>query len=211
MIPAYNEEQTVPSVIHAARTLTDEVVVVSDGSTDGTARAALSAGARVVDLPENAGKGPALYAGLHATDAQYVILLDADLVGLTRAHLDTLLEPVVRGDLDMAVGVFEGGGFATDFGNRMTPHLSGQRACRRDWLLQVPGLASERWPEPAITHALKQSGVRWDYVELSNLRQVMKEEKRGFWRGVKYRTKMYLDILGYRRRRKRGKAVPDQP
>lgn len=203
VIPAYNEETTIAEVVRVARSLTPDVVVASNGSSDQTVAVARAAGARVLDIAENVGKGPALLAGLKATEAEFVILLDADLVGLTRAHLSQLLVPVKRGELDMAIGVFEGGGFMTDFGNRMTPHLSGQRACRREWLLAVPHLGEERWPEPAITDALKRQGVRWGYVELQDVSQVMKEEKRGFWRGVKHRTKMYLDIMGYKRRRKR--------
>ena len=203
VIPAYNEAQTVAEVVRVALLLTPDVTVASDGSSDDTAEVARVAGANVVELSPNAGKGPALYAALKATSAEYVLMLDADLLGLTLEHLNILLDPVLSGRLDMSIGIFEGGGLMTDLGNKLTPHLSGQRACRRTWLLQVPGLGEERWPEPAITDALKRGGARWDYVELPGLAQVMKEEKRGFWRGVGYRSKMYVDLLGYGRRRKK--------
>lgn len=209
VIPALNEEGTIPEIVRVALKLTPEVVVVSDGSTDRTAEVARLSGARVVELDHNVGKGPALYAGLLATEAEYVLLLDADLVGLRPEHLSRLLEPVQRGELDMAIGVFEDGGFMTDFGNKMTPFLSGQRACRRDWLLKVPRLSVERWPEPPITSALKRGGARWGYVELPQVTQVMKEEKRGFWRGVKHRSKMYLDLLGYRRRARKARRAAE--
>ena len=203
VIPAYNEEETVASVARVALEFTSDVIVVSDGSTDRTAEVARSTTARVIELASNSGKGAAIHAGLSATDAEFVVLLDADLVGLTLDHLRTLAEPVVRGELDMAIGIFSEGGFMTDFGNRMTPNLSGQRAARRQWLLSVPRLAQERWPEPAITYALKNDHIRWGYVELPKLSQVMKEEKRGFWQGVRYRTRMYLDLLTFRSRRRR--------
>ncbi|MEF2277906.1 glycosyltransferase [Deinococcus sp. YIM 134068] len=203
VIPAYNEAETVAGVVRVARELTPEVVVASDGSSDDTARAAREAGARVVELAENAGKGPALKAALEATDAEVVVMLDADLMGLTRGHLEVLLRPVLDGELDMSIGVFEGGGFVTDWGNKLTPHLSGQRACRRAWLLGVPRLGDERWPEPPITDHLKATGARWGYVELPQLRQVLKEKKRGFWKGVGFRTRMYAELLTYRARKKR--------
>ena len=95
VIPAYNEQETVGNVVRAALTLTPEVVVASDGSADATAQVARTAGARVVELLENAGKGPALAAALQATDAEYVVMLDGDLQGLTREHLDVLLRPVL--------------------------------------------------------------------------------------------------------------------
>lgn len=205
VIPAYNEEGTVAEVIRVARDLTPEVIVASDGSRDRTPQVAREAGARVVELRENAGKGPALQAALEATDAEYVIMLDADLMGLTRAHLERLLAPVLAGEVDMAIGVFEGGGsFASDWGNKLTPNLSGQRACRRAWLLGVPRLGQERWPEPPITDHLRATGARWAYVELGQVSQVLKEKKRGFWKGVGHRTRMYVDLLTYRQRRKRG-------
>lgn len=200
IIPAFNEADTVAGVIATALTLTPQVVVASDGSQDGTVEVARQAGAHVIDLQPNGGKGPALWAALNATDTEFVIMLDADLTGLTPQHLQLLLEPVVSGQLDMSIGVFEGGGFVTDWGNKLTPHLSGQRACRRDWLLSVPHLGQERWPEPAITAHLKHTGARWDYVELPQVAQVLKEKKRGFWKGAQARTKMYVDLLTYRLR-----------
>lgn len=201
IIPAFNEEGTVAEVVRAAQLLTPTVVVTSDGSSDHTAQVAREAGANVVEFTENQGKGPALKAALEATDAQYVVMLDADLVGLTRQHLDILLGPVLRGELEMTIGVFEGGKFTSDFGNKMTPHLSGQRACQRQLLLDVPGLGDERWPEPAITRYLKEQHVRWGYVDLPAVSQVLKEKKRGFWKGVGHRTKMYADIISYPVRR----------
>ncbi|AZI41347.1 glycosyltransferase family 2 protein [Deinococcus psychrotolerans] len=203
VIPAFNEAETVTDVIQAALSLTGDVVVASDGSTDNTAEVARAAGAQVVELPHNAGKGPALKAALQATTADYVVMLDADLVGLKREHLDILLSPVLSGKLGMSIGIFDGGGLITDLGNKLTPHLSGQRACARAWLLSVPHLGAERWPEPAITAALKEQHIKWDYVELPNLKQVMKEKKRGFWKGARYRTKMYIDLFGFKRRKKK--------
>lgn len=200
VIPAYNEGATIASVVKAGLELTPEVVVASDGSADDTVAQARAAGANVLDLQPNAGKGPALKAALRATRAEYVVMLDGDLTGLTLAHLLLLLEPVKRGELDMSIGVFEGGGFMTDFGNKMTPHLSGQRACRREWLLAVPHLGDERWPEPAITAQLKNTGAKWDYVELPQVAQVLKEKKRGWWEGSKARTKMYADLLTFKLR-----------
>ncbi|GGM07479.1 glycosyltransferase family 2 protein [Deinococcus aerophilus] len=203
VIPAYNEAETVADVVRVGLSLTPEVVVASDGSSDDTAAVARAAGARVVELPENGGKGAALRAALDATGATLIVMLDADLTGLTTQHLHALLRPVQEGRLDMSIGVFEGGGFVTDWGNKLTPHLSGQRVCRREWLLAVPHLGEERWPEPAITAHLKNTGARWDYVELPEVGQVVKEKKRGFWKGAGARTRMYADLLTFRVRRKK--------
>lgn len=201
VIPALNEQETVGEVVGISLEITADVVVVSDGSEDNTAQVAQEAGAKVVNFTENKGKGPALHAALEATDADIVVMLDADLVGLSKKHLNILLEPVLSGRLEMSIGIFEKGGFASDFGNQLTPHLSGQRACSRAWLLSVPDLNQERWPEPAITAHLKKTKIRWEYVELPQVTQILKETKRGFWHGVSARAKMYADLLTYKIRR----------
>lgn len=197
LIPAYNEENTIADVIKVALEAGFPVVVADDGSSDHTAQAAEKAGARVVRLPENRGKGGALAYGLQYIQTPYTLMLDADLVGLKSKHLFDLIEPIRRGELDMTIGVFKSGGLMTDFGNRATPFLSGQRACKTDWLKGVPNL-STRWPEPPISDHLKNTGAKWAYVELPGASQVMKEKKRGFWRGFGLRMKMYRDILRYR-------------
>jgi glycosyltransferase involved in cell wall biosynthesis len=199
LIPAYNEEAHIAAVVAVALEAGLPVLVVDDGSTDQTALAAEKAGARVLRLPENRGKSQALAYGLAHVQTPYLLLLDADLVGLKPKHLLALLEPVRSGKLDMAIGVFKAGGLMTDFGNRATPFLSGQRACTTAWLKSVPNLTERRWPEPAITDHLARTQARWAYVELPGAGQIMKEQKRGVWRGLGMRLRMYAELLKYRR------------
>jgi glycosyltransferase involved in cell wall biosynthesis len=82
VIPAYNNEDTIETVVATTRAYLEPVVVIDDGSTDGTSRAAERAGARVVRVSRNTGKGNALRLGFHdALSRGYdaVITLDADL------------------------------------------------------------------------------------------------------------------------------------
>src|SRR5260221_7365161 len=81
LIPAYQAEETVGEVARGARRFVDRVLVVDDGSTDRTGERAAGAGAEVLRLPENSGKGSAVRAGLErilASDATHVVFLDAD-------------------------------------------------------------------------------------------------------------------------------------
>ncbi len=198
IVPAYNEEATVARVVRVALAAQlGSVLVVDDGSTDETAAAAQEAGAGVVRLGVNRGKGGAMQAGALAADADVLVLLDADLVGLTPKHVHDLAGPVLAGRVDMTRGIFTGGRWSTSVAQRVTPQLSGQRALRRGALLEVPGLGSSRYGvEVAITrHAIRR---QWRFVDvpLPGVSQVMKEEKRGFLRGLAVRARMYGNILG---------------
>ncbi len=198
LIPALNEESTIGKVVSAARHAGFPVVVVDDGSSDDTATVAAAAGASVVRLERNLGKGGAYAAGLKLVTTPYLILLDADLVGLKPEHLQTLLEPVVAGEADMTVGVFQGGRLLSDVGNRLTPQLSGQRALRTELLRALPGLESARYDvELKLTRWARQENWRVKYVPLKGLGQRLKEEKRGLIAGMAHRLKMYLQILRY--------------
>ena len=81
VIPAFNAERSVGSIVHACREFIDDVFVVDDGSIDRTAAEALAAGARVISHAMNRGKGAALKTGFGlAMQRGYdaVITLDAD-------------------------------------------------------------------------------------------------------------------------------------
>ena len=197
LIPAYDEETTVSTVIAVAlQTRLGPVLVVDDGSEDGTGAAALNAGATVLTLPENSGKGGAVFAGASALKTDVVVLIDADLVGLIPQHLHDLARPVLDGRLEMTRGVFVGGRWRTTAAQNLTPVLNGQRTLVREKLLSVPGLAQSGYGvEVAITEEAKRARWRTGDIPLHNLSQVMKEEKRGFRQGFRVRLGMYRDIL----------------
>jgi glycosyltransferase involved in cell wall biosynthesis len=81
LIPAYNEAPHIAAVARGAAQYVAEVVVIDDGSTDGTGEQAASAGATCLRLPRNQGKAVALRAGLEyaqARDFTHVLTLDGD-------------------------------------------------------------------------------------------------------------------------------------
>jgi glycosyltransferase involved in cell wall biosynthesis len=82
LIPAYNESATIARVVEGARAHVAQVLVVDDGSTDATGAAAAAAGADVLRLERNSGKGTAMRAGLSRVlrgDATHVLFMDGDL------------------------------------------------------------------------------------------------------------------------------------
>lgn len=197
LIPAFNEEKTIARVLQVAlESNLGPVLVVDDGSSDATARTAREAGATVLELPENLGKGGAVFEGIRALQTEIVLLIDADLTGLTPKHLKDLAQPVLDGKADMSRGVFTGGRWTTTAAQQLTPQLNGQRAIKREKLLPIKGLRDSRYGiEIAITEQAKRDGWRTIDVEMLNVSQVMKEEKHGFWPGLKVRLWMYADII----------------
>lgn len=212
IVPAFNEAERIAAVLDAlaGATVIDEIVVVDDGSSDGTpARAAAhpAAGAgrlRVVALARNQGKGAAMTAGAEATDADVILFLDADLIGLTPAHIDALARPVTGGAAAMALGVFRGGRGATDLSQKLVPNITGQRAIRRGLFLEIPCLTRSGFGvELAITHHVESAGLPIARVVLSGVTHPMKEEKLGLLRGARARLRMYRQMLPYLLRRRK--------
>jgi glycosyltransferase involved in cell wall biosynthesis len=198
IVPAYDEQETISSVVSVLvdHPLVDEVIVVSDGSSDGTAHLARQAGARVVELPENMGKGAAMQTGLSITSSDVVLFLDADLIGLNHEHVDRMLRPVLDGEVQMTVGVFEGGRGATDFAQQIAPFLSGQRALRRTVLDEIDDMSDSGYGvEVALTRYMRRHHANVAEVILPDLTHRMKEEKRGLVKGFAARMKMYWDIV----------------
>ena len=198
VIPAYNEATRLPRVLQVLTQCDSlhEIIVVNDGSLDNTAEVAQQfARVRVLNLPVNRGKGGAMFAGATATDADVIVFFDADLIGLRTEHVAQLLEPVLKGEVAMAIGVFRGGRLSTDLAQILVPYVSGQRALLRNLFLEVPGIESTRsGVEIALTlHFLRQR-YPVAQVVLTGITHTMKEEKLGWVRGALARAKMYAEI-----------------
>lgn len=197
IVPAYNEECRIGAVLGAicAASLIDEIIVVSDGSKDRTAEvAALFPGVRIIVHHRNLGKGAAVATGVRSTDAEVILLIDADLRGLRPRHVDCLVRPILEG-VDMSVGIFKKGKLWSDTAQLLTPHISGQRALHRELIEQVPGLSEVRSGiEVAITQIAKKRKMRIRRVILDGVTHTAKERKLGFVKGTAARAKMYAEI-----------------
>jgi glycosyltransferase involved in cell wall biosynthesis len=206
IIPAYNEAERIADTLRAVKTIlqVDEIIVVDDGSSDGTAEAALLDGVRVIRLPENCGKGGALTAGVAEAKGDVLMFLDADL-GETAQHAGALLEPVLKGELDMTIAVLPpaqrkgGAGFvlraaregikrATGF--EATAPLSGQRALTRAVMNRIGTIESGFGVEVALTIDALKVGARVGEVPVP----FRHRETGRDWRSVLHRVKQWWHV-----------------
>ena len=218
VIPVFNERETIAQVIGRVHAVLgerpSEIVVVDDGSSDGTRDILRSVeGIRLIEHEGNQGKGAALRTGFRAVAGDVVIVQDADLEYDPRDY-EKLLEPIVDGRADVVFGSrFLGGPHRVLFfwhylGNKMLTMLSnvftnlnlsdmetGYKVFRREVLAKIQ-IRSDRFNfEPEITAKVAKGRYRIYEVPISYSGRTYEEGKKigfvdGFsalWSILKYR------------------------
>ncbi|MBP9771587.1 MAG: glycosyltransferase [Candidatus Pacebacteria bacterium] len=198
IIPAFNEEATVAGVVRVAKAHPNvgEVIVVDDGSDDATADRAREAGARVIVLPSNRGKAGAMDAGVVSAAHDIILFLDADCEGFSEQSISTIIDPVLRDEYVMYVGINSRRSFWLNRILHFFPILSGDRALRRELWHAVPQEYKERFQiEIALNYFSKQFSKGAGFSVIHGVRHIIKEQKHGFFRGFVRRLFMIKDIL----------------
>jgi glucosyl-3-phosphoglycerate synthase len=206
LVAAHEESARIAATVTALHGVVDEVVVVDDGSSDGTGSAALVAGATVLRASRRRGKGRAVEESLERLPpADIWLLADADL-GLTASGLGSLVDVVREGSADVAIAAFPklgGGGFgivkrtatrliraACGFDAREP--LSGQRALTAAALAVVRPLAPGFGLEVAMTIDAVRAGLTVVEIPIEGL----SHRPTGLGaRGFAHRARQGADIL----------------
>lgn len=204
IIPAYNEAPRIGAVLAAVldHPLIGEVVVVDDGSSDGTAEVAEAEGRghaklRVLRQPRNGGKTRAVARGIAEARGAHVLLLDSDLIGLDAGHLTALAGPVLDGSADAAMSLRRNApllwrAIGIDYisGERVMPRSV--LAAQMDALQALPRFGLEVFMNSLwIEAGLRVAVVRWPEVE-----SPWKHDKRGGWiAGLRADLAMMGDIF----------------
>ena len=183
VLPAFNEADAIGDVVRdlAASARWHEILVVDDGSTDGTAAAASAAGARVIRQPYNKGNGAAVKAGIRAATGDYLLIVDGDG---QHKPADAVRLTALLGEYDLVVGARTSethasltrrlgnaalNGLAGYLTGQSIPDLtSGFRAARLDYLREILFLLPNGFSTPTTTTlAFIKAGhsVRFEPVE----------------------------------------------
>ena len=198
IVPAYNEQETLADVITVlkATRMVDEILVVSDGSTDETVHVSRSLRTKTIHLRRNYGKAMAMAIGVSHTEAPVVLFVDGDILNLSEYLLGQLIEPVVSGSAEMAIGIRHRGWLLNWIHAHTGPHLSGIRCLRREIFEAVPEEYLQGYTvETALNWAGRQLGMRITTTVLCNLRHMIKERKRGLAAGTRDRFDMFAAVF----------------
>jgi glycosyltransferase involved in cell wall biosynthesis len=202
IVPARDEAPTIADNVAACLGVRQvrEVIVVDDGSTDGTADAARAAGAKVIVREGSTGsKAHAMADGVAASDADAVLFVDADCVGLTSAHLEAVLRPFLEGRALMSLGTFDYG-IWNAFVLRWHP-LTGERVVPR-WIFEsIPASKLDGYTiEVRINEVVAERRLPVVAQVMRGVSHRTKRDKHGRIEGLRRTLGMYRDLLKLFRR-----------
>lgn len=200
IIAAYNEAPRIGSVLRAVvgHPLVDEIIVVDDGSTDGTADVAHGfKEVQTIILKKNGGKSKAFMNGFMKAKNDLIMMIDADLDDLQPENITQLIQPVIEERADMTISMRKNSLpiyklFGIDF-------VSGERVFPKslipstETLRRVKGFELEVF----INKLAERKNFRITSVPWKNVSNLLKYKKFGFWDGWKRDLKLIGEIIHY--------------
>lgn len=199
IIAAYNEAERIGNVLETvcAHPLLDEIIVVDDGSSDNTKEIVKNfARVKLVVHEKNKGKSQAVVSGFLQSSGEYILLMDADLVGLTAKNISDMIEPVISGQADISISlrnnslwIYKKVGLDFFSGERFFHRRLIQDNIRQ--IEELPGYGLETYMDKLII----KNKCRIKIVFWHNTSHMLKVEKTGFLTAIKDEIFMVLKIL----------------
>ena len=199
IIPTYNEETRIRRVLDVVTShpLITEIVVVDDGSADATRKIVTEyPHVKLIVHERNQGKSMAIYTGIKASTGTFLLLIDADLIGMTQEDITKLIQPILEQRADVCISLRRN---APRLWHRIgIDYISGERIFPRNTIE----------PHLEAIHALPGFGLevffnRWiirtksriKIVEWNTVDSPYKYKKYGWYRGIIKDIGMIYDIM----------------
>lgn len=196
IIPAFNEAARIGSVLDVITSHPDiyETIVIDDASTDGTSEVTAKYPVKLITKSKNGGKSKAIYDGINASTGDFLLFIDADLIGLSTKDISAMIEPIANNRADISISLRKNSpwhwlGF---------DYISGERLMPKDLFeSHVPDLLKLRpfGLEVFKNTLIVQKKYRIAIVEWSDVISPIKIAKDGLWKGVRGDIKMMRDIF----------------
>jgi len=201
IIPAFNEEDTIEAILDVVSPLVGtylrEIIVVDDGSRDATlARVSAFKNVTVISHELNKGKSKTVADGIKMARGDYILLLDADILHLTRENVIALVKPLEEGVADMAISYRKNAWPLFPF--KAIDYLSGERILPRaaiepslEAIAKLPSYGLEVF----LNRIIIRKQMRICVVQWPNVENVFHQHKSGWIRGIKVVLSIWLDVL----------------
>ncbi|RKD34556.1 glycosyltransferase family 2 protein [Thermohalobacter berrensis] len=207
IIPVFNEEKKILNTINGLQKLDfiDSILVVDDGSTDNSADIAQKCDVKVIKLGRNYGKGFAIKAGISNVEADYIVLLDADL-GKTSYEISKLIYSIFINESDFVIAKFPNPKIKGGFGfvkklaklgvylytrEKIESVLSGQRIYKKEVINDITYIPNDYGIEIAMTIEALKKGYKVTEVDVDMHHNETGRNLKGFL----HRGKQFFHIL----------------
>lgn len=198
VVAAFNEEGRIGAVLEALTTYPGfrEVIVVDDGSTDGTGREARRYPVTYLRIEPNQGKGHAMDVGVRHAETEVVFFADADIRGLTHEMIRETCGPVIDGTCDMFVLMRNRRIYMLRSVMAFIPLLGGERALTKKLWQILPDRYKRGFRiEAGLNFYAVHHGKGLRYRVFPGVSQTVKEEKYGLREGSIRRMRMFREVL----------------
>jgi glycosyltransferase involved in cell wall biosynthesis len=198
IIPAYNEGKRIEGVLRAVykHPLISEIIVVDDGSKDDIQEIMKNyPTVKLLINEKNIGKSKTLVNGIKHSIGEYLLFLDADLIGLTSEAISALINPVISRSADISISLRKNApGFYRRIG---LDFISGERVIPRSFIadhLEEVGQLARFGFETYLNKLIVKNNSRLAVVLWNEVISPWKHTKSGFWSGIIGEIKMNYDI-----------------
>lgn len=199
IIPAYNEEKRIGAILEIVtlHQLISEIIVVDDGSRDGTKEIVRGFNnVKLIVHQQNMGKSMALYNGLRESTMNLIFFLDADLIGIDAQNITDLILPVIDNSAEVSISLRRN---APKMWHRIgIDYISGERVLPRKiinpHLKEIPSLRPFAF-EVFLNRLIIKNFCRIKIVPWLNVDSPYKIKKAGLWMGARGDFFMMIDIF----------------